>query len=302
MEALRILAIGNSLAENPMTQLQAIAASCGHPGFKIGHATLAGCPLAKHWRIAEHSRQHPAHKTYDLVHGGAAVGHAAGRDVNLQEALASDAWDLVILNHSSLAGPRRETWEPWLGQLLALVRGSVPGVRTALNMTWAYREDSSYLLENGLSSDSMFALLRDNYIHFAAVHGCAVIPTGEAVQLFRRSPGRRFIFPDPDFDYMHAQPPALPRQEHSLSVGWTWSINDSPDGVPRLSLDFNHLNTAGLYLAGCTWAEALTGLDVRRATALPDGLEEGLAADLRALAHEACVAHAKSLPALALVR
>ncbi len=284
MKTLRLLVIGNSLAENSVAYLREIAASSGAVEIVLGYATLGGCPLVKHWRLAEYTRQHPEHKTYQLDTGGAAWAGKSPYAVNLQEALVAEPWDTITLNHASIPGPRRETFQPWLGFLHELVRERAPQAAFLLHQTWAYREDSSYLIENGLTSETMFERLKANYAHFAAELGCRVIPTGEAIQTFRRK--RQFRFPDPGFDYQHAVAPALPRQDNSLSIGWYWSINDSVDGIPQLMLDFNHLNPAGLYLAGCTWFETLTGHDVRTVAFHPAEVDATLAECLRTIAHE----------------
>lgn len=281
MKTIRLLTIGNSLADTPLTYLSDIAASEGHVRFEIGRANIGGCSLKKHWNLAEYTRKHPEQTIYMLrvnTDGGPCM-------VNLQDALVAAPWDFVTINHASLVAPRRESYQPYLGLLHGLVRERAPQAEVVLHQTWAYREDASYLIDNGLTSDSMFARIRDNYAHFAAELGCRVIPTGEAIQEVRRLPGRTFVWPDPDFDYQHAEAPALPKQEHSLSIGWYWIFNDSADGIPELRLDTNHLNAAGCYLTGCVWFDVLTGRDARAVTFVPAGVDAGYAALLRETAH-----------------
>jgi hypothetical protein len=197
-------------------------------------------------------------------------------------------WDVVTLNQASEQAWRRDTFEPALGLLLDTLRAAVPGARVFLHQTWAYRADAPYLPLNAMTEDIMFERLRGNYRDLAAALGCGLLPCGEAVQRARRAPGRTFRWPDPAFDYQHAAAPALPRQEHSLSVGWTWVINDTPDGVPQLALDYNHLNPAGCYLLGCVWFERITGIDCRRVSFRPGETSAGDAAFLRETAHETC--------------
>ena len=289
MNTVRLLAIGNSLAENPLTYLADIAASTGEVRFVVGHATLGGCSLVRHWRLAEYTAEHPEHKTYQLDLGGGAV---SGRTVHLRGALVAEPWDLVTLNQASIAGPDRSSFQPWLGLLHGLVRQLAPQAGILLNQTWAYREDSPYLIDKGLTCDGMFERLKSNYAYYARQLGCRIIPTGEAIQQFRRS--RPFTFPDRDYDFFHPRPPALPRQDNSLSVGWYWAINETPDGLPQLVLDFNHLNPLGLYLAGLTWYGTLTGLDPRQVTFVPRAVEAEDGAFLRDLAHEVCTRYRQS--------
>jgi len=288
MKTIHLLTIGNSLAENPLTYLADIARSEGSLQFEIGRCNLSGCSLKKHWNLALYTQTHPEHKTYQLDLGMTLPPVPGGkqRSANLQEALVAEPWDYVTLNQGSLPGWRRETFQPYLGFLHDLVRELAPQAQIFLNQTWAYRSDAPYLPQNGLTEELMLEHLRANYAAFAAELGCRLIPCGEAVQQVRRAPGRIFSWPDPEFDFQNAEAPTLPRQEHSLSIGWNWIINDSMEGVPDLSLDFNHLNAAGCYLTGCTWFECLTSLDVRPVTFRPSEVDAGYATFLRENAHD----------------
>ena len=288
MRTIRLLAIGNSLSENPLTYLEPLAASCGAASLIIGHATLSGCTLARHWRLAEYTAHHPEHKTYNFTAGGPATAWQPGRTVNLQEALADQAWDLVTINQASIPGPDRDSFEPWLGYLMERIRTLAPGAEILLNQTWAYREDAPYLIEKGLTSETMFERLRANYDFYAKRYGCRIIPVGEGIQRVRRHPDHTFSHPDPHFDFFNAKPPALPCQDGSLSVGWHWNINETPDGNPQLVLDFNHLNQSGLLLAGLIWLQTITGVDARLAGFLPPEVSPEQGTLYRQVAHAVC--------------
>ena len=288
MQPLRLLAIGNSLSENPLTYFTQLAASIGTGDLIIGHATLGGCTLARHWRLAEYTARNPEHKTYQFATGGPAGPGQSGRTVNLHEALMDQAWDYITINHASIPGPDRDSFEPWLGHLIGLIRKQVPGAKILLNQTWAYREDAPYLLEKGLTSNTMFERLRANYAFYAERYGCKIIPVGEGIQRVRNSPEHFFRYPDPRFDFFKAQPPALPCQDGSLSIGWYWNINETPDGNPQLVLDFNHLNPAGLLLAGLIWLESITGVDARQALFQPAEVPLELGDFYRQIAHTVC--------------
>ena len=287
MKTIRLLTIGSSLAENPLTYLDYLASANGQVNFKIGRANLGGCSLKKHWNLACYSQKHPEYKTYTLAFSAAGVFPPDGnpRSMNLQEALVAAPWDYVTLHQASVSGWRRESFQPHLGLLHGLVKELAPQAQVLLNQTWAYRSDAPYLPQNGLTDEIMFKRLQANYAYFASQLGCRVLPTGEAIQTVRRAPGRTFTWPDPDFDYQNAEAPNLPRQEHSLSVGWYWMLNETADGIPELTLDYNHLNAAGCYLGSCVWFECLTGLDVRPHTFRPAEVNAEYASFLRDTAH-----------------
>jgi hypothetical protein len=283
MKTIRLLTIGNSFAENALTYLGAMAEATGDVRFEVGRANLGGCTLEKHWNLAVYTERNPAHKTYRLGTTPDGKPHEA----TLQEALVAAPWDFVTLQQASPKSWQPETFQPHLGLLHDLVRRLAPAGKVLLHQTWAYRSDSPFLPQNGLTQDLMFERIRAAYAGYAAELGCAVLPSGAAIQLARRTPGRTFTWPEPGFDYQKAQAPALPRQEHSLAEGWQWAVNNTPDGVPELRLDANHLNARGRYLTGCVWFECLTGRDARTVTFVPEEIDAATAEFLRATAHEA---------------
>lgn len=284
MQTFRIITIGNSFAINALTYLEDLAADSAEVRFEIGQANLGGCSFLKHWNLARLSERHPECKPYVLRTGPGGTPVA----VTLQEALANLRWDVVTLQQASRWSWRTATFQPHLGLLHELVRRLAPQAEVLLHQTWAYRSDSPFLPQNGLDQERMFAGIRAAYERFAAELGCRLLPSGEAIQIARRTPGRRFTWPDPAFDFAAAEPPALPRQDHSLAVGWTWQITANPDGIPELNLDAGHLNSRGCYLASCSWFETLTGIDVRSLSFRPAEIDPETAAFLRECAHAAC--------------
>ncbi len=282
MKPIRLLTIGNSFAENALTYLEALASSTDSVRFEVGRANLGGCSLEKHWNLAVYTSKHPEYKTYRL--GTSQDGQPC--EATLQAALSAAPWDYVTLQQVSHKSWCRETFQPHLGLLHDLVSQRAPQARVLLHQTWAYRSDTPFLPQNSLTQELMFERIRAAYAFYASEFGCRVLPSGEAVQEARRAPGRTFVWPELDFDYQNAEAPALPRQEHSLAVGWHWAINGSAEGIPEMRVDTNHLNSRGCYLTGCVWFECLTGLDVRAVTFRPADIDEDTALFLRTTAHE----------------
>ncbi len=289
MKTIRLLTIGNSFSVNALTWLNDIAASAGEAAFDTGEASLGGCSLEKHWNLATYTDKHPEYKTYDLRRrpDGTAI------KANLQDALTDCNWDFITLQQVSHKSWRRDSFQPYLDNLLTLIHELAPTSRVMLHQTWAYRSDAPYFPQNGLNQELMFAGIRENYRYFSKTTGCGILPSGEAIQAARQDRDRRFTWPDPDFDYHDpGAAPALPRQDHSLAVGWHWSITGTPDGIPELRLDGRHLNESGCYLAGCVWFERLTGMDVTETNFVPEGIDRNTAVFLRRVAHETVGAHA----------
>ncbi len=277
MKTVRLLTIGNSFAANALTYLPAIAASAQGLRLEIGRANLGGCTLEKHWNLSVYTEKQPEYKPY-----------APSPDqprATLQESLVAQPWDFVTLQQASPKSWQRRSFEPFLGQLHAMVALLAPQAEILLHQTWAYRADAPYLAEKGLTQQAMFAHIRANFDHFGALYGCRVLPAGEAVQRARETPGHLFAWPDPAYDYVTPRPPALPNQEHSLNAGWFWAVRETPDGMPELRKDVIHLNAAGCFLIGCLWFECLTELSIHDAPFQPPELTPEYAAFLRDVAH-----------------
>ena len=284
MKTIRLLTIGNSFAGNALTYLEPIAEATGAVHFDIGRANLGGCSLEKHWNLATYTAREPGFKTYCV----GVDGDGEPLEMGLQNVLAAKPWDVVTLQQTSRKSWLRESFEPWLGQLHGMVRTRAPRADIMLHQTWAYRSDTPYYPENGMTQELMHSRIRDCYRHFAAKYDCRVLASGEALHRARQAPGRTFCRPDPDYDYQRGGAPGLPRQEHSFAVGWNWQITGPEDGIPVLCLDANHLNARGCYLCSCVWFETLTGLSTLESSFCPDELDPEDAAFLRDVAHATC--------------
>lgn len=282
MRTIRLLTIGNSFSQNALTYLECIAQSEGAVEFLVGRASLGGCSLEKHWNIATYTEEHPEYKTYSL--GRLSAGEPV--QANLQDALAAEAWDLVTLQQVSAKSWRPETYEPWLGQLVELVGRLAPQAEILLHQTWAYRSDSPFFSEQGLSQQLMHERIAAAYAHYAAKYGFRLLPSGEAIQRARSVPGRQFQWPEENYAYRLANAPDLPEQANSFAVGWRWAIREASEGIPELRLDANHLNARGNYLAGCVWYETISGHPTSERTFVPDELDAEDAAFLRRVAHD----------------
>lgn len=281
MKTIHLLTIGNSFSNNALTYLERIAEGTDAVRFDVGRASLGGCSLEKHWNLAQYTARQPDFKTYRVK---------AGRDgepveMNLQEALASQSWDVVTLQQVSRKSWLQDSFEPWLGDLHGMVKTAVPQARIFLHQTWAYRSDTPFYAENCITQEIMHRRIRENFRHYADKYGCGILPSGDAIDRARRTAGQTFEWPEPDYDYQKAEAPGLPRQDHSLAVGWHWRITQPENGIPELGRDSNHLNARGCYLCSAVWFETLTKMSIHDSQFSPDDLDTEDAAFLRDVAH-----------------
>jgi hypothetical protein len=213
-------------------------------------------------------------------------------NATLREALAMEKWDFVTLQQASWLAPLEETYEPFFGNLHSLIKEIAPQAQPAIHMTWAYRIDSPYLAENGISQEEMFEKLRKNYQSMSDKYSCPILPSGKAFQNARARLGYK---PDGTFDTENARPLDLPDQTGSLAVGWRWRTGNTPSGNAELGLDANHGSALGCYVANAVWYERLSGLQIKDNPFCPEEISKEELGILQAAAHEAVLEYGDSL-------
>lgn len=279
--SVRVLTIGNSFSDNATEYLPQLA-KAGGKQLVLAKASLGGCSLERHARLARAAQDDPESAL------GRAYGQAGAKFI-LLEALRRDKWDVVTIQQFSGDSFRPETFEPSGGQLRDLVRRLAPQAELTIHQTWAYREDSP-MFKDGFTQEGMYAGLRGAYDALGKELDCRQIPTGDAFQNLRHSPGWKFER-DPKFDYDHPTSGTLPSERRSINGGPYW---DAKTG--RFAIDPNHANLLGKYLGAAVWYEALFHDDVTRLTWAPEGIGAQDAAFLRRMAHRTVTEHLR--PAL----
>ena len=117
-------------------------------------------------------------------------------------------------------------------------------------MTWSYTPYDVRLKKWGIDPQTMYEKLKAAYADFAKAYKFEIIPTGDAVQDFRKA------MPSPD------------------------GITGDPCGQPN-GRDKFHLNSEGHYLQACVWLAALFDCDVTKLEYRPNFLSEARAVQMR---------------------
>ncbi len=280
-KTVRLLTIGNSFSANATKYLADLAKAGGHT---LIHRPLVigGSSFQVHWDKAmlhEKSPEDPK-GLYTFKQG-------------LREALASDKWDCVTIQQASIKSHDPATYHPYAPQLSAYVKKHAPGAQLLIHETWAYRVDdprfSPKVPKPGepRSNAEMYEMLSKAYRALAAELDAPIIPTGDAMWMADNDPAWGFA-PDKTFDPKAAKQPALPVQQHSLHMGWSWK--KQKDGSTKLQYDGHHASPAGEYIGGCVFYEVLFQDNVVPNTFVPKGLDPGYARFLRETAHKAVAA------------
>jgi hypothetical protein len=281
-DAIKILTIGSSFAENATKYLPELAAS-RHVTIIVRKANLGGSGVAQHAApllIWEKDPTDPRGRSYRDRE------HPERPNFSLVEALESEAWNYVTIQQFSGDSFKPETYEPHWGQLVQAVKKHAPQAIVLVHETWAYREDHEFFADGKLNQQGMYDGLVRAYNDIAHRYHSVLVPVGDAFQIARATPQWHFTFPDPGFDYANPPEGKLPNQMGSLNVGWFWKI-DAASGKKTLTLDAKHANVAGCYLGACVFFACVTGQEIRDVTWKPAELSEARAASLRLAASEA---------------
>ena len=132
------------------------------------------------------------------------------------------------------------------------------------------------------TQDEMYRGLKEAYTKIAAEFGARLLPVGDAFHAVDTDPKWGFKPDTAPFDPKKAKQPELPKQTHSLHVGWKWTTKN---GKTTLGMDGHHANMAGEYLGGCVWYEVLFGESVVGNSYVPKGLDPEFARFLQETAH-----------------
>lgn len=282
---IKVLGVGNSFTVNAFAFLGPMGAQSEKCRITLGRAIIGGCSMEKHMRLAklhEADGEDAEGKPYTL-----SVRDEEGKETRvkagLREVLLSDRWDVVTIQQVSAQSPNVESYRPYAKELHDYIKKYAPQAEVVLHQTWAYRVDGDFdkvfLDKPGYGQKEMYRDLDEAYRTIAEELGVRVIPVGAAFQVAREV---RPYVPDETVDRSALVPPALPKQENSLCVGYSWSGTE-----PRqLRCDSHHAGVRGEYLAACVWFEFLTGLNPYAEGIRVDRISDEDAEFLSGIAHE----------------
>ena len=245
-QKIRILSIGNSFAVDTMTHLANVARSAGIEDIRLGNLYVGGCSIKRHYAHAEADA--PVYKYY--TNDGS--GWESTPDASIRQAIESEAWDWISIQHGSGDGSfytKPESYEK-LPALVSYVKALAPQARIAFNMTWVWEPTHNHhemIAYNGDTAAFYRNLTDLTKGLVATTKGIDLVsPTGTAVQKMRT-----------------ATDTVLTRDRFHLSLG------------------------LGRYIAALTFFGALTGVSVDLVTWRPEEVSEAEAALARAAARAA---------------
>ena len=215
---MKLLSIGNSFSVDAHRWLHDIAVAHGVELYNV-NLYIGGCSLMRHWNNAVENKA-----AYDLYIYGVSVE----RKISIADALAMDNWDVVTVQQASPVSGKPSSYEPYLSNLVGLIRQTNPQAKVYFHQTWAYELDAP--TQNFLNYDrdqrKMYECIVQTTEKEARSIDADLIPSGQVIQYLRENVK--------EFDYANG----------GLSL--------NRDGH-HLSLDY------GRYTAGATWFATLFG-------------------------------------------
>ena len=173
---LRVLSIGNSFSQDAHKYLAKMAEAEGKR-FTLVNLYSAGCNLKKHYENWETNTG-----IYDYESNGVKVAS----NVTLDAVLESHTFDVITLQQASYTSVNYKNYQPYLDNLLRLVRQSQPQAKIYLHQTWAYGDahenHQKYASTTGGSMAAMWKLVENAYNQAASDTGLSLIPCGLAIQ------------------------------------------------------------------------------------------------------------------------
>ena len=184
-KSLSVLGIGNSFTMDSMQYLYHLLKQAGVENVNISYLYYGGCMLSTH---AEKFTSDSEFYTYYTNTDG--TWHSTGSYRPLA-ALDERDWDVIVMQQVSGYSGKPETYEPYLTQLLDIVRAHRPNSRLAWHMTWAYQANSTHssFPEYGSDQMTMYNAILGAYREKVLPHSefSLLIPTGTAIQNLRTS-------------------------------------------------------------------------------------------------------------------
>lgn len=131
-ESLKLLFVGNSFAVDTTEHAANIALALGIKNVKLGTLYVGGCSIDMHHNHAYNDM--PVYKYY--VNEG--DGWSCTPDFKISDAIKSDDWDWIAIQHGTKNGSRYTSPECYekLESLIDYIKALAPEAKLAFNMTW----------------------------------------------------------------------------------------------------------------------------------------------------------------------
>ena len=184
---MKILSIGNSFSEDAQRWLHSLGEQNG-VCIDCANLYIGGCSLETHHI---NNRENNAFYDYQVN------GNETQEKISIADALARDSWDIVTLQQVSNFSGMPETYEPYLADLITMVKTALPDAEIMLHETWAYEIDTEHsgFANYNCNQQEMHRRIADTVNLFAKKYNLRIIPTGDFIQKLREE-ATEFDYPN----------------------------------------------------------------------------------------------------------
>ena len=153
---MKVLAVGNSFSVDATRYFYDLAKK-NNIKIENGNLYIGGCPLVKHYE----NMQDKNIREYDYYYNGQNTKIKVGLD----DALVSDTWEYVTFQQASFTSVDYSTYEPYLKEVIAHVKGVLPETKVVIHQTWAYKDGTELLLDKAKyeNHNKMFKDVKNAY-------------------------------------------------------------------------------------------------------------------------------------------
>ena len=234
MKPLKILVVGNSFADDTMSFAPNIALALGVPSIRFAYLYMGGCSINMHYENAMGDL--PSYNYYTST----GEGWHIEREYKSGDAIKSDDWDYIAIQHGTKNGSRYTSIESYekLTPLINYIKTLAPQAKIVFNLTWVGEPTNKH-------------------------H--EIVSYGGDVAMMRRNIEKvteRVILGNPLVDILTPTGTAIENARTSSHIGVL-----TRDGF-HLSLD------KGRYIAALTFIGKITGLPIDDISWTPEGVDE----------------------------
>lgn len=182
---MQVLSIGNSFSQDAHKWLHKLAQNQGIY-LETANLYIGGCSLEKHCYNLKNDLS-----AYDLEPNG----DGSERKIGISEALRLKPWDIITLQQVSGLSGIYETYEPYLSEIVSVIKKVCPGAVLYFHQTWAYETDSNHgdFVRYDSDQTQMYRCIEKTSQTAARSINATLIPAGRVIQTLRETL--------PEFDY-----------------------------------------------------------------------------------------------------
>lgn len=248
---MNVLMIGNSFSICVGKNLPQIVRAGKKHQLSLTSAYIGGCSLETHANHLKNAEKDISITPYLITVWNSQDARTGGkRRGNVLELLKNNKYDVISIQQASHLSWNYSSYQPYADVIISYIRKFNPQAKIIIQQTWSYRNDAPKFAEWGFDSDEMYKRARNAYRSFAADQKFDIIPTGDAVDIYRKN-SRRIFKALSEKELAKYRYPDLPPVADDIVGVFFWHKMD--DGSMKLCSDTIHLNYRGEYLQACVW-------------------------------------------------